>query len=543
MARKKKSKESKLLTLDTGQSSVVSQQSSINSGQLTIDAVKKNITEKQIKKKVTKSELKSVSYEYLNKEFLFNKNSKGYDEYKAMNLKVDNFVFKELYLNPDSTFLLAVSGGVDSIAMLDIFANLTVRYPLLKLSVAHFNHKLRYETSDRDQKLVVETCKKYKIPCFSESGNVRGYAESKGIGIEYAARILRYRFLEKIAQKVQAQYLATAHTSDDSAETFFINLFRGSGLTGLSGIPSKRTLSKKLTLVRPLICLRKYELIEYAQSRKLQWCEDETNQLMQYTRNKIRLEIIPKIEEHFSSSVIGTINRAQKLLQGADSIVSKHVQKTIPVLIKDKSNGRFSIKLSLFSTLEPFLQGEVLQKVLSNNFNLPYVPMQTIDRILELDEKPVGTVCEINKNYIVLKDRDSLIFSKLDNPFDVFIPIKKEGVFSINDKKVKLEKVKKKQVKFTINPNIEFIDWDLVPSILYLRNWRQGDVFKPLGMDGSMKISDFLTNNKVTLLDKSNVLLLSTKSEIIWICGMRLSDTFKITENTMKFLRIEYINE
>jgi len=169
--------------------------------------------------------------------------------------------------------------------------------------------------------------------------------------------------------------------------------------------------------------------------------------------------------------------------------------------------------------------------------------MQTIDRILELEDKPIGAVCEINKNYIALKDRDSLIFSRISKPVDVFIPIKKEGEYKINGKMLKLEKVKKKQVKFSDNPNIEFLDWDLIPSLLYIRSWRMGDTFKPLGMGGSMKISDFLTNNKISLIDKNSILLLSTKSEVIWICGMRLSETFKITENTTTFLKVEFVDE
>jgi len=238
--------------------------------------------------------------------------------------------------------------------------------------------------------------------------------------------------------------------------------------------------------------------------------------------------------------VIETISRAQKLLQGADSIVSKYVQKAIVSLIKDKSAGRFSLRLSPLSTIDSFLQGEIIQKVISSNFNLPFIPMQTIDRIIELEEKPVGTICEINKNYFVLRDRDSLIFSKSEKPSDIFLPIKKEGEYIVNGIKVLLAKVKRKHFKFTDNPNIEFIDWDLIPSVLYLRNWKQGDVFKPLGMEGTMKISDFLTNNKVSLIEKNKVLLLTTKSEVVWICGMRLSDNFKVTENTINFLKVDY---
>jgi tRNA(Ile)-lysidine synthase len=488
-------------------------------------------------------EIRYSSFEQINKNYFVKKDSREFDEINILLERIDKYIFNDLYLNTDSVFLLAVSGGVDSIVMLDIFVQLTFKYPLMKLSVAHFNHKLRKETAQRDQKFVEDTCKKYNIPFFTGEEDVKKYAELKGIGIEYAARILRYRFLERVAQKVEAQYLATAHTADDSAETFFINLFRGAGLTGLSGIASKRNLSRKLSLVRPLINIRKDELIHYAKVRGLSWKEDETNQLMNFTRNKIRLDIIPKIEEHFSPSVINTINRAQKLLQGADSIIAKQIQKIIPGLIKEKSNGRFSIKLSVISLLDSFLQGEIIQRVLSNNFNLQNVPMLTIDRIIELQNKPVGSVCEINKNFIVLRDRDTLIFSRAESKNEIFLPISKEGTFAVENKKITLGKVSKRQIKFTDNPNIEYLDWDLVPSVLYIRSWKQGDTFSPLGMNGSMKVSDFLTNNKIPLIDKGSILLLTTKSDVIWICGLRISDKYKITEETTKYLKVEYVLE
>jgi len=538
MNKKKKTVKSQASVDSNQQPPVRSRQlSKVKQNEVVAQNLKKS--EKRESKK-GRAEKKSVSFDAINKQLLINKKSKNLDELNDFIRKADNHIFQDLYLNPDSVFLLAVSGGVDSMTMLDLFANLTVNFPMLMLCVAHFNHKIRPVNSDKDLEFVKEICSKYNIPFFSESADVKDYSEKKGISIELAARVLRYRFLEKIAQKVQANYIATAHTADDSAETFFINLFRGSGLTGLSGIPAKRNLSRKVTLVRPLLFLRKNELIKYAKARDIKWREDETNQLLHYTRNKIRLDIIPKIEEHFSPSVIGNITRTQKLLQSADNIITKFINKTIPVLIKDRTSGRFSIKLSQFSTLDPFLQGEIIQKVLSNYFNLSSIPMQTIDRILELEEKPIGSVCEINKNYIVLRDRDSLIFSQVGKPSEIFIPIKKEGEFNINGMIIKLEQVKKKQVKFTMNPNIEFIDWDLVPSVLYLRNWKQGDAFHPLGMEGSMKVSDFLTNQKVSLIDKNNIILLATKSDIIWICGMRLNNKFKVTDNTFKYLKIEY---
>ncbi|MFC2130747.1 tRNA lysidine(34) synthetase TilS [Bacteroidota bacterium] len=505
---------------------------------------KSAVTLKQMPKDKAQKKIKQLK---LNKRMLINDKDKKNSEIIVLLDKIESCLNRDIYFNPGSLVLLAVSGGVDSITLMDIFANLTLKFPLMKLTVAHYNHRLRGKSSDADEEFVRKMAAKYNIPFFNANGNVKQYAELKGISIEHAARNLRYKYFERTAKKINADYVATAHTSDDSAETFFINLFRGSGITGLSGIPVRRSLIKRISLIRPLIKIRKRDLIKYAELRKLKWKEDETNKLLYYTRNKIRHELMPKIEEQFSPSAVELINRTQKLLQGADSIISKHVQKAIATLIHSKIAGRFAIKLAILQTFDDFLKGEIILKALANNFNIQNLSMQTIDRIIALEDKPVGSICEINKSYYALKDRGILIFAQKKTYQKTFLPIEKEGEFVVDSqdcegRKLALKKVTKSQVKLSDNPKIEYLDWDLVPSGLYLRSWDEGDTFKPLGMQGKMKISDFFTNEKVPLFDKNKIMLLTSKSDIIWICGMRVSDNFKITGQTTKYLKVEIID-
>lgn len=462
----------------------------------------------------------------------------GTKEPAILNLltKFKEIIYKEFLIPKGSQILIAVSGGVDSIVLLDLFANISEENNLA-LKILHYNHRLRKD-AETDEKFVLDLAAKYNIKAYSSSGDVLGYASANGLSLEQAGRTLRYRYFENMAKNLNAQYIATAHTMDDSVETFFLNLFRGSGLTGLSGIPSSRQLSKNLQIIRPLLRSKKEELIEYARARKLEWREDETNQMYNYTRNKIRLDLIPKLKNDYNPSVIDVINRASKIFSGADEFIKKHIATTLKNYVKKKNNNRFSINISLLKSLDDFLQGEIIQSAVTTIFKTQNLNMQTIDRIVSLMDSPIGSRVEISNRIITFKDRDRLIFVKDFEVNKFNISISKTGTYEVGDYILTLEEVKKKDIVFSEDPSEEFFDYDLIPGILHIRNWEEGDNFNPLGMNGTMKISDFLINLKIPLLDKYNIMVLTTKTEIIWVCGFRISNKFKITDGTKRFLKV-----
>ena len=453
---------------------------------------------------------------------------------------IEKFVVSEMLVEKGSKVVIAVSGGVDSVVLLDVFANLADTYKF-QISIAHYNHNLRDAASLEDEKFVNNLAETYNIPFYTASGKVKQYAEKNGMSIEEAARFLRYTFFERTTRTINAKFIATAHTSDDSAETFLLNLFRGAGLTGLSGIPVKRQFVKDVIIIRPFLRFPKQALIDYADKRGLQWRDDETNLQDKYVRNKIRLDLIPKLKKDYSPAINEVINRAAKLIQGADRIIHNYVKTHLQKLLFDISNDSISIKLPLFKTFDEFIRGEMLQTILMKYFRTGPPNMKIIDRILKLESSDVGAICDISKNIFAVKDRQAIVISK-KNPINVINKkIKKKGNFQINEELTfVLTEIKPENVEYNKNDRVEFFDFDLISKDLVVRNWEHSDEFNPLGMAGSTSISDFLMNEKVPFLDKPNVLVLTNnENEIIWVCKHRISDKYKITTKTQKVLKIE----
>ena len=455
--------------------------------------------------------------------------------------KVEDYLRQKAYIEPGGKLLAAVSGGVDSIVLMDCLALLAegMRFTLY---VAHFNHKLRGLSADNDEALVKNTTKEYNLHYYSGSGNVKQYSSKNSISIEHAARILRYNFFERTARNIGVDIVATAHTEDDLVETFFINLFRGSGLTGLSSMPTKRKFVKNVSLVRPFLQFTKQDLYNYASIRRLKWHEDETNSLLNYTRNKVRHELVPLLKESYNPALSNIITRTSELLQGADEVIKDLVSKSVPTILEDANNEKFRIKINMLLTFNRFMQGELIQYLWSKYFRLQPLSLSTIDRILALTKSITGSICEISGGNFVLRDRNNLVFAKRIKDVQSSIIIEKPGEYKLGKMKIEIKEVRRNEIIFNDDKNIEFIPARMLQPFVEIRNKREGDDFHPLGAPGVMKLSDFLTNEKVSLADKPNVLVMSNKFDILWVLGYRISEKCRIKDTNEKIYRIRLIS-
>lgn len=468
---------------------------------------------------------------------LYQKPNLSIPEVEKLISGVEQFLLQKIKINSTFKIVVAVSGGMDSVALLDILFYLSTKYNF-EISIAHFNHKIR-ANSDEDEEFVKNLAQNYNIPFYHSSGKVKEYARKNGMSIEVAARNLRYNFFEKTTRTIKADLLATAHNSDDNIETFFINLLRGSGLTGLSGIPEIRQLIKNVRIIRPLLNFSKAQIKQYALARNLKWKEDITNTWLEYTRNKVRLELIPFLREKFNPSIADNIMRITQFLQGADEFITQNIVEFYNIVAENIDNQKVVVKIPLLNTYNRYIQGEIISYLIKKNFELEHLNFNQIENILELKSKDTGSICEINKMITCYKDRNHLLFTKNQIPLQIEEKIDKLGSVDFGNQTLTLTEIPLKQVKFSSDKSVEYFDYDKLPFILTLRNWREGDSFQPLGMTGTKKVSDFLIDNKVSLFDKNFVLVLATNNDIVWVLNHQINDKYKITESTKRVIKAQ----
>ncbi|MCX6147847.1 MAG: tRNA lysidine(34) synthetase TilS, partial [Candidatus Kapabacteria bacterium] len=357
--------------------------------------------------------------------------------------------------------------------------------------------------------------------------------------IEEAARDLRYKFFERVVSTEKVEYLATAHTADDSVETFLINLFRGSGLTGLSGIPARRNFIKNIFVIRPLINFKKSDLIKYAKLRELRWREDSSNSESIYTRNKIRNTLIPFLEKEYNPNLVNILNRTSRLIQQADKYVVERVKENIDSVVFSSTENSINLKLPLLQTHNAFIQGEILQLLFEKHFSNTALTNSQIDSIIDLLNANTGTRINIYQNIFALKDRETIVIFKEKVVEKINKKIKTIGEYEFENFKLILSEINKNDIELDDNPLIEYLDYEFMPQFLNIRNWQKGDSFVPFGMNGRVKLSDYFINEKVSTLQKDNICVLDDGLDIIWVIGKRFSEKYKISKDTKKFLKAE----
>ena len=420
-------------------------------------------------------------------------------------------------------FLIAVSGGIDSITLLSLFIK-----SKLKFSVCSSNFNLRGDESKKDIALVEKICLKNKIKFYSKVFDTKNYSKLNKISIQMASRELRYEWFKEIMLKDSYNYLVTAHHSDDNFETIIFNLLKTTGYKGVIGIPQ---FGNKI--IRPLLDLEKKDILEYAKNENLVWREDKSNMENKYLRNLIRNELIPiisKINPSFKKSVL----ESSKRMDSVEKFISDHLKKFINTYVRNDReyivvDKKFMKKIDNYKIL--------LYDYLSN-FGFNYNQISLFIKSLESTEsKRFYSV-----KYILINDRKSFYILKKSEKINTSLIINKIKDFTINSLKFSFKKYESKNFNLNKNKSSAQLDFDKIKFPLEIRNYRSGDKFTPLGMRGNKKISSFLSDNKVSFIEKINQLVLvDSNDEIIWLVGHQISEKFKVTNSTSDIIEFEII--
>ena len=428
----------------------------------------------------------------------------------------------QLHLNTNFPFLkgkrlfLAVSGGMDSMVLLQLFHQLNY-----EIAVLHCNFSLRNLESDGDEEFVKYYCESKKIPLFVQKFDTKQFAEDAKLSIQVAARKLRYDwFYEQLADE-NFDYILTAHHLDDSLETFLINLTRGTGLEGLTGIPAQND-----KIIRPFLPFSRVEIEKYIQENNLQWREDSSNASDKYFRNKVRHAIVPVLKE-LNPNLLSSFQNTIENLQQAQSLVEDASKLVFQIVVQEEAN---QLKFNLIELLKlPNYAAYLYQWLKDFGFT-------AWEDIYDLVSAQSGKQV-FSETHILLKDRDLLILCTKEIHSD------KEKYFiskELQEVKVPLN------ITFcnvsdisNTNSNCIFVDEDFLQFPLTIRKWEEGDYFYPLGMLGKKKLSKYFKDEKMSLIDKSNQWLLCSDNQIVWVIGKRQDERFKITENTNHKLQIK----
>lgn len=413
--------------------------------------------------------------------------------------------------------LLATSGGLDSMVMVDLFAKSN-----FEIAIAHCNFQLRGMESFEDQKFVQEYAEKHKIKSFVTQFDTENFAADYKLSTQVAARELRYNWFYELLETENFDYILTAHHADDNLETFLINLTRGTGLDGLIGIPTQND-----KVIRPLLVFSRQEIENFAKENNIDWREDSSNASDKYLRNKIRHNLVPILKE-LNPDFLATFQKTQSYLQEAQTMVEDASIMVYQQVAKENGDAIYydlkqlkklpNYKSYLYQWLNEFgfsdwsavydlVDGQSGKQVFSPEF-----------RLLKSSHSLV--LCPINS------ETAAAIYTIDENQNEVKIPLN-------------LSLCKVADIGLVTNKTI-FVDADKLQFPLVLRQWNEGDSFQPFGMQGkSKKVSKLFKDEKLSLLEKENTWILGSNNQIVWIIGIRQDERFRIENTTKNILKIQ----
>ena len=412
--------------------------------------------------------------------------------------------------------LVAVSGGPDSVVLLD-----ALHREGFFVVIAHCNFHLRGEDSDLDAEFVKCLANKYQVPYCQIDFDTEREAKERGVSIEMAARDLRYEWFERMAEEWQCERIAVAHNADDAVETFFLNLTRGSGLQGLSGMAELRG-----KIVRPLLNVSRKQIMDYIAEYELKYRIDATNLETIYTRNKIRHNVIPQLEE-INPSFLDTMADNMRFIASAQSIVEAYATEAYKKVVSvEEERIVFDLK-----KLEEYQGIDTLLFIWLNKYGFSSdVVMQLYRSLDDISGKQFYSAthrivigrgaleCTMHNAQCTMHNSQ---FTIGKTQFTIDEPIKLE-----------IKEIDIADFELIKSSNVACLDADKLQYPLILRRWQKGDWFIPYGMKGRKKLSDFFVDKKFTMNDKEQVWLLTSGDDIVWVVGHRVDARYAVTDRT-----------
>ncbi len=458
--------------------------------------------------------------------------------------KLRETIQKHNLLEKGDHVIVGVSGGPDSICLLYVLFDLKDEYQL-DLSVVHINHMLRGKDADEDETYVKELCSKEGIPFYSYKINVREMGKRMSTGEEEAGRKARYDAFLEILKKTNADKIAIAQNMNDQAETLLMRLVRGSGLDGLAGIDYKRDG----IIIRPLLDISREEIEQYCKDNNLKPRTDKTNLKAIYTRNKIRLELIPYLEDNFNSRIISNLWKTAKILKEDKDFIYSFVNEAYKKCCIQKIDKEVHIQKEKYEKLHPAVKKRVILKAIGDlgvHQDIGTIHLESVLHIIDENKTSAGLDLPYDIRVEVGYENIVITRNKAEKSFQGFC-YKLEWGNNIQIKELSAslywEIAANSGQEISKNDYIKFFDYDKFKAPLVVRTRKSGDRFSPLGMAGSKKLKDFYIDEKIPRKQREKIPLVCCGSDVAWIIGYRVSDRFKIDDTTRRILILKYIPE
>ena len=454
-----------------------------------------------------------------------------------MKTKVEKFIAVNRLIEAGDRVIAAVSGGADSVCLLSILSWMSGKIGF-SIRAIHVHHGLRGEEADRDAEFTRAFCESRGIPVCILYADVRGYAESRGCSEEEAGRLVRYELLEKEADAWERKEpgksvkIAVAHHGDDSTETILYNLFRGTGLLGLGGIRPVRG-----RIIRPLLCVEREEILTYLKENALDYCQDSTNQSMLYTRNRIRNEILPLIEEKVNPRAGEHIRQAGERIRQADEFIRKAAAEWMESreirMLEENGREKFFLLPEELEEEPEILQAYILQDILAELTGTRRdLTARHVERLQDLLAGTVGRRADLSDGVCAVREYHALRLIRRDREYVETIaePAAPKVEFTVFPRE--------KNSEFPKNQYTKWFDYDKIKKILSVRTRRTGD-FITLAGGGKKSVKAYMIDEKIPASLRDSVFLLADGSHVLWIIGYRISEYYKIGPQTKTILQAQ----